>query len=64
IQAMLIAEVRRGWDPDVIAAKLAMKRVEGRIIRDWARQTHPPDQYRWPLRPEMDYLDRDSARET
>lgn len=64
IQAMLIAEVRRGWDPDVIAFHMAVKRAEGRIIQDWARQTQPPDQYRWPLRPEMDYLDRDSARET
>jgi choline-sulfatase len=51
-----------GWEPDAIAAEMATRRAELPIIRAWTRQIDPPDQYRWPLLPEMDYLDAERAR--
>jgi choline-sulfatase len=57
VRAALTEEVLRGWDPARVADQMAVKRAEGAIIRAWAEQVQPPDQYRWCLRPEMDYLD-------
>lgn len=57
VRQALIEEVRRGWQPEAIGTRLAVKRAEGRILRDWARQTRPRDQYRWALVPEMSRLD-------
>lgn len=58
IRRDLIAHLLDGWDPEAIAAAMTTQRANNALLRDWARQTHPPDQYRWPLRPEMNYLDR------
>ena len=55
----LTAEVLRDWDPEVVAAQMARKRADAPILSGWARHTEPADQYRWDLRPEMDYLDED-----
>ena len=46
-----------GWNPDEIALKMAAKRADNQVLRAWARGTCPPDQFRWPLKPEMNYLD-------
>ena len=53
----LTQQVLDGWDAESIAAKMATKRAETKILADWARHTQPADQYRWHLLPEMDYLD-------
>jgi len=49
--------VLEGWDPDQIGSRMAALQRDQPILTKWARQVRPPDQYRWALRPEMDYLD-------
>ncbi|MEE3261589.1 MAG: hypothetical protein VX290_01995, partial [Candidatus Latescibacterota bacterium] len=46
-----------GWNPDDIAEHMAHQRLDREILARWARQTEPEDEFRWDLRPEMDYLD-------
>jgi hypothetical protein len=46
-----------GWDPDAIAARMAAKRADTQLWSAWAKQTNPPNQYQWDLRPEMNYLE-------
>ena len=53
----LTQQVLDGWDVEKITAKMEAKRAEAKILADWGRQTQPPEQYRWNLLPEMDYLD-------
>jgi len=57
VREALTAEVLEEWDPVGVAAKMRAKRAERALLREWARRTQPPDQYRWTLLPEMDYLD-------
>ena len=45
------------WNPDDIAEHMAHQRLDREILARWARQTEPEDEFRWDLRPEMDYLD-------
>jgi choline-sulfatase len=47
-----------GWSPDKIALKMAAKRADSQVLRAWARATCPPDRFRWPLKPAMNYLDK------
>jgi choline-sulfatase len=53
LTGLILAE----WHPDVIAATMADKRKDNSVLRAWAKATNPPDQHRWDLRPEMNYLD-------
>ncbi|HLH72605.1 MAG TPA: sulfatase-like hydrolase/transferase [Chloroflexota bacterium] len=53
----LTRQVLEGWNPDEIARAMAAKRADQPILHAWAQQTQPVEQYRWNLRPEMDYLD-------
>ncbi len=46
-----------GWDPQMIDADIRRMSVEQEVVRRWAEQIQPPDQYRWDLRPEWDYLE-------
>jgi choline-sulfatase len=57
IRRELEHKVLEGWDPNEIIAQMAVKQEEIKVLRDWARSTHPADQYRWPLKPEMARLD-------
>lgn len=50
-------ELLEGWNPDWVRRRLAELRQDRDILTAWARGVHPPDQYRWELNPEMDYLD-------
>lgn len=54
----LTLEVMDGWDPEHVTRRLADLRSDVRILTQWGEKTHPPDLYRWELRPEMDYLNR------
>jgi hypothetical protein len=36
---------------------MAVKRAENQVLRAWAQQTMPAEQYRWPLKAEMARLD-------
>lgn len=57
VQDTLMARLLADWNPELIASKMAALRADNRVLSAWAQQTRPPDQYRWPLRPEMNYLD-------
>ena len=57
IRQALLARLLDEWDPMAIAYKMATKRADNHVLKAWAQQTQPPDQYRWALRPEMNYLD-------
>lgn len=57
IREELTAVVLDGWNPDAVAKRLREKRADLDILRQWARHTRPQENYRWPLRPEMDFLD-------
>jgi hypothetical protein len=57
IRTELTARVLDGWSPKAIAPLLAQKRAESKILRQWANQTLPPEQYRWPLLNSMNRLD-------
>jgi choline-sulfatase len=57
VREELRREALRGWNPDAIVHTMRQKRADTLLLTGWARQTRPPDQYRWKLLPEMDYLD-------
>jgi choline-sulfatase len=56
VRDTLTQTVLEGWNPDVIAEKMAAKRADIKILAAWARHTQPEDKFRWKLLPEMDYL--------
>ncbi|MEZ4619435.1 MAG: hypothetical protein R2867_28565 [Caldilineaceae bacterium] len=52
----MTGQILAEWHPEVIAATMAAKRQDNAVLRAWAKETDPPDQHRWDLRPEMNYL--------
>lgn len=60
IRAELTARVLDGWSPAALVPVLAQKRAESRILRQWANQTRPVEQYRWPLLTTMNRVDEPS----
>ena len=46
-----------GWNPDVVATRMAAIQKDQQVLQAWARNIDPPDPIRWDLRPEMDYVD-------
>ena len=46
-----------GWDPKVVAARMAENQRDQAVLRAWARNVDPGEAIRWDLRPEMDFLD-------
>ena len=54
----LTDKVLGDWNPAAIAALMREKKKDNRILKAWARNTHPSDPYRWDLRPEMNFLDQ------
>ena len=57
ILAALSARVLRDWDPVQIKAKMAAMKQDANLLRNWANVVQPTDVIRWPLTPEMNYLD-------
>lgn len=57
IRDELTAEVLADWNPEAIMATMALKREQTGILRQWAQNTSPAQQYRWNLKPEMNWLD-------
>ncbi len=60
LKEKLTRRLLEDWDPEVIAERYRARQEDLKILEQWAETTHPRDQYRWDLRPEMDYLDRRS----
>ena len=54
----LLDQVLHDWDPESVLAQMAAMREDQHVLRAWAHQVQPSDQYRWPLLSGMDYLDR------
>jgi choline-sulfatase len=57
IRMQLSTRVLADWSPAAIAPVLAQKRDESRILRQWANQTRPTENFRWPLLMQMNRLD-------
>ncbi len=57
VREALTARVLADWDAEAVAEKMAEKRKDLEIIRGWVQETEPAEQFRWELRPEMNYLD-------
>jgi choline-sulfatase len=57
IREELLELVLTDWDPQEIAAVMAEKRAQVQVLKEWAEQTNPPEQYRWKLDPRMNWLD-------
>jgi choline-sulfatase len=55
----LKAEVLDGWDPEWIERRMAELHADRPILAAWGKNVQPSDQYRWDLKPEMDYLDEE-----
>lgn len=45
----LLARVLDGWDPETVRASLEAREIDTDIMRNWARQTRPPEAYRWDM---------------
>ncbi|MBM3189901.1 MAG: hypothetical protein FJZ90_14410, partial [Chloroflexi bacterium] len=56
VRERLTGVVLDGWDPEAVAARMRQKRADLDVLYAWAQRVVPPETYRWPLRPEMDYL--------
>jgi choline-sulfatase len=57
VRRELTQRVLDGWHPDQVRAQMAVKRAENQILRAWAQETRPAEQYRWPLKADMARLD-------
>ncbi len=57
IRNELTLDVLEEWDPEAVALEMAAIQRDQQVLEPWARNVHPPDLYRWSLRPEMNYLD-------
>ena len=57
IRTELTERVLDDWDPEWVKAKMADKKADVAIMKAWTGNVKPPDLYRWPLKPEMNYLD-------
>ena len=53
----LTARVLADWDPAWVAQRIKARRTEIELISTWARQTGPPEQFRWDMRPEWTFAD-------
>ena len=53
----LTARVLEGWDAPAIARAIGARQEAWRVLRDWARATHPRDQYRWDCATALHYLE-------
>ncbi|MEM7115166.1 MAG: sulfatase-like hydrolase/transferase [Chloroflexota bacterium] len=57
IREGLTAVVLQDWDPEAIKLKMAAQKADTVVLKQWAQNIQPPDIYRWPLHPDMNYLD-------
>jgi len=57
VREELEQRVLADWDPARIAQEMAAKRADAKILHEWAQATHPADQFRWNLKPTMNYLE-------
>ncbi len=46
-----------GWDPDAVETQIRNISRDQEVLRGWAGNVLPEDQYRWDLDPSWDYLD-------
>ncbi len=59
VESALTAQVLADWNPEWVRNKMAAKKADVAILRQWAQQTHPEERYVWPMKPEMNYLETD-----
>lgn len=56
VREALLTRLLSDWDPVEIVSTMAARRADNLILERWAEQTSPPDQFRWPVRSEMNWL--------
>ena len=54
---LLTERVLADWDPTWIQGRLAAKGADLPSLPRWAEQTEPAETIRWPMRPEMNFLE-------
>lgn len=54
----LLSMLLESWDPDLISRDIRRIQNDEKIFSSWAANTNPADNYRWDLKPEMDYLSK------
>jgi choline-sulfatase len=58
----MLGKVLNGWDPVRIARVIQERRLEKEVIGAWARNTHPPDQFRFQLDSKLNQLEQQPTR--
>jgi choline-sulfatase len=61
VRERLLARVLDGWDPALIAARIEARRLDKNVVDGWARNTRPPDEFRWDMLPEYNQLESQSG---
>ena len=56
ILKLLRNKILSGWDPQVIAAKMQVRKTRKSVMKAWAANTQPADQFRWKLKAEDNWL--------
>jgi choline-sulfatase len=51
-RARLERRVLEEWNPEAILQRLRMQQSRTAVIKDWARATQPPEQFRWAMPPD------------
>jgi choline-sulfatase len=56
VRQYLMSRVLDGWDPDVIARRMAARRCDKDLLSAWVAASQPGETYRWELRPDQNWL--------
>ncbi|WP_323765842.1 sulfatase-like hydrolase/transferase [Marinovum sp.] len=56
VRDQLLTRVLDGWDPTHITQTIDRGIARKRILEAWARQTEPPERFRWPTRADQNWL--------
>lgn len=57
VREALLERLLSDWDPKAIMTIMAARRADNQILQRWAEQTKPPDQFRWQVSPDMNWLE-------
>jgi choline-sulfatase len=57
VRKALTDRVLEDWDPDAIALRMSRRTAAKRLLSDWAKAVHPPEQHLWEVKMEDNWLD-------
>ena len=64
VRERLAAKVLHGWDPDRIAARMARRIADKRLLQRWAQRVEPPESHRWTVKVEDNWLADEAAEDS